>query len=455
MPQLYTSFTSRSHWGKTPPIALSSKLYRAMRYLHLLAISGLFFLQDTTASTGDLIGQPMIGAVTDHSAQLLVLTDQYEPLHVAYWAEGTTDTLHAVLTPSATDTLRRRIIYYYAQRLDGLRARTTYEVRVGSTPPSAVRFTTAPIPGQAADFAFQIGSCAAPFTGWFFPFNRANRIFDRMTAQPADFMVWMGDNVYYMLNEWNSTQKMVRKNLEYRTHPKISRFLNSRPQWATWDDHDFGPNDAESQFHNKDEALRLFQQFWRNDQWGLPHAPGVFGQFSYGDADFFLLDSRYYRADSTSMLGKAQLEWLKISLLQSQATFKFIVSGTQLLPHMKAEDFGDYPQEKADFLAFLRDNDIKGVVLLSGDTHYAELSKLDRPGTYPLYEMTASALTSPYFAGSSKGQTLRMAGTLYTARNFGVIALSGEGDSRTCTLRLMDAQGQQVWHLPIKASSLR
>lgn len=429
-----------------------------MKYFHLLAISGLFFLQDTTASTGAIIGQPMVGAVTDHSAQLLVLTDEAVPLHVAYWALGSSDTLRLDLQPSAADTLRRRTVHYFGQRLDGLQARTTYEVHVaiaGAPTQATVQFTTAPHRGDATDFSFQIGSCAAPFTGWFFPFNRANRIFDKMTDHPADFMVWMGDNVYYMLNEWNSTREMVHKNLEYRTHPKISRFLNSRPQWATWDDHDFGPNDAESNFHNKDEALRLFQQFWRNDQWGLPHAPGVFGQFSYGDADFFLLDSRYYRADSSAMLGQAQMEWLKIGLLQSQATFKFIVSGTQLLPHMKAEDFGDYPQEKAEFLTFLRDNDIKGVILLSGDTHYAELSKLDRPDTYPLYEMTASALTSPYFAGSSNGQALRMPGTLYTARNFGVVELTGSGSDRTCTLRLMDAQGQQVWHLPIKASSLR
>lgn len=428
-----------------------------MRSFHIIAILGLFFLQDTTASTSPIIGQPMIGAVTDHSAQLLVLADQNLPLDVAYWAIGQTDTLRLRLSANAADTLRKRIVHFYGQRITGLASRTTYDVRIrlDGRPLASVRFTTAPRPGDAQDFSFQIGSCAAPFTGWFFPFNRANRIFDHMTELPTDFMVWMGDNVYYMLNEWNSTPQMVGKNLEYRTHPKISRFLNSRPQWATWDDHDFGPNDAHGDFHNKEEALRLFQQFWRNDQWGLPQAPGVFGQFSYGDADFFLLDSRYYRQDTTTMLGKAQMEWLKIGLLQSQATFKFIVSGTQFLPHVKAEDFGDYPQEKADFLAFIRQNAIEGVVLLSGDTHYAELSKLNRDGTYPLYEMTSSALTSPYFAGSSDGQALRMPGTLYTPRNFGVIEVTGPADDRTCTLRLMDAQGRQVWHLPIKASSLR
>lgn len=431
-----------------------------MKNLHFLVLFSMFLVQDSSAQKSELVGLPMAGHVSAHTANILVLAKDSKSIWIKYVDVTTTDTLVKQCFPVLIDTLPKLNLHYYKFQLDSLTAQSDYKAffyvnKISTIPDGRLKFSTLPTKGTVQDFSFHLGSCAAPFKGWLFPFRMYNKVFDAMYEQESDFMLWMGDNVYYLNKEWYNYKKMVDKNLDYRTNNKIARYLNSRPQYATWDDHDYGPNNADGNFGNRGQTLKIFKNFWANKSWGLKHVKGVFGKFSYSDADFFIMDSRWYRQDTTHLFGVEQLNWLKDGLKKSNATFKFIVSGTQILPHMKAEDFGDYPKEKEDFLAFLENENIKGVIFLSGDTHYAEMSKLDRPNTYPLYEMTASALTSPYFPGGAKGNDLRIEGTLRTKRNFGKIKVEGTAQNRKVIFELYSNSGKLVWQRVLKAEELK
>jgi alkaline phosphatase D len=431
---------------------------KIMKLSHLFLFVIFIFSQKATAQKSELVGLPMTGAVTATTAEMLVMTETNTPLMVKYWSADN-DTVTAFFQYSDIDTISKLQVHYFKFQLKSLQANTKYQVhfylnKKNQKPDAFNAFQTAPLQGQIKDFTFQIGSCTAPFKGWFYPVRPYNRIFDAMTEQPADFMIWMGDNVYYLLGEWNDYNKMVKKNLDYRTNKKISRFLNSRPQYATWDDHDFGPNNSVGGFENKHESYDIFKKFWANGSYGLDSVAGIFKHFSYADADFFILDSRYNREDSVQMFGKSQMNWLKAGLKKSTANFKFIISGTQVLPLNRGEHFENYPEEKAGFMAFLKKEKIEGVIFLSGDTHYAELTKIPRKDTYPLYEMTSSALTSAYFPGGKSDNLYRVPNTFWHKRNFGKIKIEGTTGNRICYLELYNNRGEMIWRHGIEASEL-
>ncbi len=71
--------------------------------------------------------------------------------------------------------------------------------------------------------------------------------------------------------------------------------------------------------------------------------PGVFGRFEWGDVEFFLLDDRYHRSPNLSpdgpdkvMFGTPQLKWLMDGLRSSEATFKIVVGGNQMMKLLAA-----------------------------------------------------------------------------------------------------------------------
>jgi alkaline phosphatase D len=93
---------------------------------------------------------------------------------------------------------------------------------------------------------------------------------------------------------------------------------------------------------------------------------------------------------------------------------------------------------------------------MSGDVHFAELSKLEREGAYPLYEITSSPLSaglnsSPIYRANS----FSVSGTEYVGHNFGLLTVSGVRGKRVLTLRIVDATGKDVWVREIQESELR
>ena len=179
------------------------------------------------------------------------------------------------------------------------------------------------------------------------------------------------------------------------------------PQFGIWDDHDYGPNDIGKNYILKETSREIWKKYWCNPSSG-ENGQGTYTMTSWGDADIFLTDDRWWRSadnmkDSVDgfpnhekqMLGEQQMEWLKNSLLYSTATFKIIVLGSQVLnPVSPFDKWSEFPAEYDEMMNFLKEYKINGVLFLTGDRHHSEIIKVERPGTYPLYDITVSPLTS-------------------------------------------------------------
>ena len=289
--------------------------------------------------------------------------------------------------------------------------------------------------------------------------KRLNKIFSVMSKENSDFMVWTGDNVYYLFGQWNSYKKMVNENLKTRQRKPIKAFLESCPQYATWDDHDFGPNNSDGSFKNKEMALDVFKKFWSNPYYGKHEKDGVYCHFSQNDCDFFILDSRYHcnkDKDNRKLLGDNQLKWLKEQLLASKGKFKFIFNGTQFLTNdIFGESWMKYPDEHKDFMNFIDENKIPGLIFISGDRHYSELMKLDRENNYPLYEFTCSPLTSFMDASYDKNNPIRVKNTAIKDQNFGKIKVYQKENDWICSIEEFDTEGKLIWKQEIKRSELK
>lgn len=316
------------------------------------------------------------------------------------------------------------------------------------------------------DFNFLLGSCALMNTDWsriFFP-GGSNWVFYRMKKQKGDFMVWLGDNIYYIYpKEWSSYENMFKRQLDVRKYYRkfLRDFLAGQPNYAIWDDHDFGPNDSNDKFPLKDTSLVVFKGFWPNSYPDQDKFKGNYFNFRQYDAEFFMTDDRYYRDPpgdtGNSFLGETQLVWLKNKLLLSDATFKFICIGSQVVnDNSFGESYAQYSKERNELFDFIAKNNIKGVIFLTGDKHYSEICKRDWNG-YPLYDFTTSPLTSPRLPRilfHAMKVRWRVKGTDYGYKSFGKIYCEGPKGNRTARLVIYGRGGYKKRELDINEKEL-
>ena len=412
-----------------------------------------------------LIAGPVIGAVTKNTAKIwiayrgkgrnmLILGDTaekrvYYPTNYSYITNSKGE---VALTMDFTG-LKPDHKYNIIVSIDGWGANAKYSFQTPND--TAIK-----------DFNFLVGSCALMNTDpsrIFFP-GGSNWIFYRMKKQKGDFMIWLGDNIYYLYpKHWSSYDNMFKRQLDIRKYyRKFYRdFLAAQPNYAIWDDHDFGPNDSDSTFALKDTSLKVFKGFWPNAYPDQDKFKGNYFNFRQHDAEFFMTDDRLHRSppsDSVnSFLGETQLVWLKNKLLMSDAAFKFICIGSQVLNDNNfAESYAQYPRERNDLFDFIAKNNIKGVIFITGDKHYAEICKRDWKG-YPLYDFTSSPLTSPPLPRRLFGayhNQWRIKGTDFARRNFGKIWITGPAGNRTAKIEIYGRGGYKKRELNINQNEL-
>ena len=75
---------------------------------------------------------------------------------------------------------------------------------------------------------------------------------------------------------------------------------------------------------------------------------------------------------------------------ESSSVIHLIVSSTQVIPDQKGMDeWGNYPLERQRLFELIDTTGANGVIVLSGNVHFTEISKLEGTG-YPLVEVTSS-----------------------------------------------------------------
>ena len=157
------------------------------------------------------------------------------------------------------------------------------------------------------------------------------------------------------------------------------------------------------------------------------------------------------------MLGEQQMEWLKNSLLYSSATFKIIVLGSQALnPVSPWDKWANFPAEYDEMMNFLKENKINGVLFLTGDRHHSEIIKMDRPGTYSLYDITVSPLTSGThtFSGAEINNPYRVLG-IDEKQNYAKFSFSGKKGDRKLTVNFFGIKGDKLGEWSITEKDLK
>jgi alkaline phosphatase D len=173
------------------------------------------------------------------------------------------------------------------------------------------------------------------------------------------------------------------------------QLTSSTPTYGIYDDHDFGPNDCDGTHKNADEALAAFKEYWPNPSYGLPEDKGIYCSFVVGDVEFFLLDGRYpARKKQKTMLGRIQFKWLCDGLKNSKSRYKVLVSGTQF-GRVKDDGWAGkfYLGERTKLFSFIFENNISGVIGISGDVHRSDIYKLPIGNDRHLYDFTSGSLS--------------------------------------------------------------
>jgi len=285
------------------------------------------------------------------------------------------------------------------------------------------------------------------------PYGQGNDIFEQIANEQADFMVWLGDNIYLREVDWDSRSGIYHRYSHTRQVPQLQKLMSSMHHYAIWDDHDYGPNDSDWTYWNKDITLEAFKDFWANPNYGVGGTEGITGTFWWNDCQFFMLDNRWYRtpqAKDGQILGEEQLKWLIDALRVSKANFKFVCVGGQVVSDFaKYENHAVYADERAALLEAIDKYDIENVVFLNGDRHSSELSRYTTDDGQVIYDVTSSPLSSKSYDHDEEANSYRVGNTIGEP-NYAVIEIEGTYKERKATLQFKNAAGVVISTFPLQ-----
>lgn len=271
-----------------------------------------------------------------------------------------------------------------------------------------------------------------------------------------DLWIWGGDTIYA---DWHARPDGIREkytvNRKWITQRYASQwnqknyapFRKQFPIIGTWDDHDYGHNNASASYPLKaitrDLALTFLEVPIDDPRW---QREGIYGAYDFGPAGqrtkIIVLDNRYFatgkKAAQPELLGAAQRAWLETTLLASTADLHIFVSGTQILSaEHKYEKWADYPADREWLLQQIATRD-RPTLLVSGDRHIHEISECkDQRLDFPLVEITSSGLTHSWSSFTGEPNAYRV-GEVYTGLGFGLIEIDWSGDAPSVQLKLID-----------------
>jgi alkaline phosphatase D len=433
-----------------------------MKKLILTICFGLMATLSGLAQAELLQSGPMVGYSSMREALLWVQTTEPAEVYFSY-SSGEEIYRTARYTTSAAEAFTARLIadqvqpgqsYVYQLYINGEAVERPYDLAF-QTPPLWQYRTEPP------EMRFAMGSCTfvneprydRPGNGY----GGGYDIFQTIAQEKPDFMLWLGDNVYLREPDFYSRTGIMHRYTHTRSLPEIQPLLAITPNYAIWDDHDYGPNNSDRSYREKETTLEAFRLFWGNPTYGVDqHVGATVSMFQWGDADFFLLDDRYYRSPNylqgeRSILGEAQLQWIIDALVSSRAKWKFVCVGGQMLnPVERYETFANIsPSDREALLDAIGQHELRNVIFLTGDRHHSELSLTKRNGI-KIYDFTASPLTSGSHDASDEANELRVEGSHVGIRNYGMIEITGPRQARKLSFAFYDAAGEELWRYDIE-----
>jgi alkaline phosphatase D len=202
-------------------------------------------------------------------------------------------------------------------------------------------------------------------------------------------LLMLGDTTY---NDGSSSLAEYRESWdESLSSPGWIAVRRATSVLATWDDHEV-TNDYDPEERDLAIPMQTFfehlplrrdvtanNRVWKSMRWGLT-------------VEIFVLDCRTERlpstrGDSDTYISPSQMEWLKAGLLSSPCTFKIIANSVPISNFPFAFDvtlsdrWEGYPTQRTEILSFIDDNEVNGVLWVSGDFHFASFGNVAPEGS--------------------------------------------------------------------------
>ncbi|MFH0952936.1 MAG: alkaline phosphatase D family protein [Verrucomicrobiota bacterium] len=314
--------------------------------------------------------------------------------------------------------------------------------------------------------------------------DRPQPIWDAVVQAHPQLFLLIGDSIYC------DTTNIAEKQAAYArfgAQPGYQELLQTCPVWATWDDHDYGINDAGAEYPARVESQKAFLDFFDEP----PDSPrrqraGVYDARVFGPpgrrVQVILLNTRSFRSPPTrradrpsdegpyeagtnrgdTILGPEQWVWFR-QQLRMPAELRIIASSIQVVAEEHHwEKWANFPYERRLLFNMISDTEADGVLFISGDRHLAELSMLDGAGRatgagavgYPLYDLTSSSLNLPMDGLLAEANRHRI-GNAFPGANFGLISIDWDAPDPVITLEIRDEAGAVRLQHQFNLSSLQ
>lgn len=307
-----------------------------------------------------------------------------------------------------------------------------------------------------------------------------------LEARP-DLFIFLGDNIYADTRDPAVMRAKYRKLAE---KPGFQKLRATTPILAIWDDHDYGEDDAGFDYPMKEESRRQFCDFW-GESAASPRRTrdGVYAAYVFGPrgrrVQIILPDLRWNRtpilerdlagtaykdwakrleekgaevpgpydriADgAATMLGMTQWAFIDAQLAVG-ADLRILASSLQVVADFPGwEAWINYAEDHQRLLQTIRARKADGLVCISGDTHYGEISVLRTNAPYPLWDATSSGLTEVWPVTPPNS---RRVGEVFRARNFGLIEI--DWDAGAIELQVRSETGERALSQKVRLADLR
>uniref|UniRef100_A0ACD5YU21 Uncharacterized protein n=1 Tax=Avena sativa TaxID=4498 RepID=A0ACD5YU21_AVESA len=255
-------------------------------------------------------------------------------------------------------------------------------------------------------------------------------VWEAIVGFDPQVFIWLGDNVYgdnkrpsrvfgreRTVGPWRNlprfypaTEEELRGKYELaKAIPGYAKLRERAQVIGTWDDHDYGLNDAGKEYSGKVFSQRLLLDFLDEaEDSSRRKQAGVYASYMFGPegkrVKVIMLDTRYHRdpllSDGT-ILGDPQWQWLERELHGPQSEITIIGSSIQVVSNLSAttgpmfyvESWARFPRERERLFRLIDSSKRNGVLFISGDVHFGEIARFDCGAKYPLYDITSSGLT--------------------------------------------------------------
>ena len=341
---------------------------------------------------GDLPGHPGVARFE------ISTSEDFSASFTTPWSEATPDVDY--LIKEKVGGLEPDVRYYY--RLEyGVDTSRTQKGRTGTFRTLAGRAGTDPVSFVAANcmnYARHYGGRDDLHRKYWPPYQAA----DSALGYPAleairelepDFFIGAGDNVYYDYGLPGQEIATTREGLRQRWHeqfaqPRMADLFARVPTYWIKDDHDFRFNDADTTGSRPPSpalGIATFREQVPVVDLADPDAVTYRTHRLNRHVQIWLIEGRDYRSPNTmsdgpekSIWGDRQEAWLKETLLESDATFKFIIHPTPMVGPDGAgkgdnhTNPGGFQYERDTFFGWLRENGFidQDLYLIVGDRHW-------------------------------------------------------------------------------------